>query len=245
MDIPSSKNVFNKSKQSSNFRELCPQSCDKIVCEERPDIVCTETTIYEDDPHNKIITHRDSDNLQNDFLILTSGPVRENLDLGFQRLARKESWFVYITLLIIDIMCVLSIWYGYQSQWYQNLVKTYYNEWAVLSFIIIALLFSYIALFIIWDHIQPGELANDTKLSLLFIIGAFLTLLWTTTLFQGNQLMNATLIIFIVFVYEFWLMMYIWNINQKAAIFLIPAVIMYAYLCYLMIHISTDNNIKY
>src|SRR5580704_16626880 len=110
----------------------CDYKCPPPICQ---DVKCVETILYEDDIHNKVVTHRDDDNLQNDFMILTSGSLRENIDLTFQRLVRKETWFIYVTLIILDVMIFLSVWYGVTSTWYQSLSRTNYNDWVVIALV--------------------------------------------------------------------------------------------------------------
>lgn len=216
--------------------------CPPVKCRE---IKCLETISYEEDIRNKMVTHRDDTNLQNDFMILTSGPVRENIDLAFQRLVRKETWFIYGTLIILYIMIFLSVWYGINSNWYQNLIRTNYNDWVVISLVAVAILISYFSFVMLWDHITPYKLATETITSLFFIIGALLTLLWSITLFQGQNL-NVTLWIGAInFLYHFWLMIYIWYIEPKASLFIIPVVIMYGYLFYLSLHLANSNNVTF
>jgi tryptophan-rich sensory protein len=220
----------------------CPCKCPPPTCRK---VQCLETVSYEDDIHNKIITHRDDTSLQNDFMILTSGPVRENIDLAFQRIMRKETWFIYCTLIILYVMIFLSVWYGVNSTWYQSLIRTNYNDWVVVGLVAAAIILSYFSFGFLWNHITPSNLANETTTSIFFIIGALLTLLWSITLFQGQNLNVALWMGAVNFLYHFWLMIYVWYLNPKASIFMIPAVIMYGYLFYLVLHVATSNNITY
>lgn len=182
-------------------------------------------------------------NSQRDILILTDGVVTESAEMLFQRLSRREMWFIYICMTIIYILFIISVISGINSTWYRNLRRSNVNPWVVGVLWAFSTLLSYGAIFMIWEHVRPDEISLDMTLSVYFLIGVFISLLWATVFFQGNNIVFAAWIAAILFLYQFWLFTYIWTIRFWAAIFMIPIVIFYGYTLYAMIHLATLNNI--
>jgi len=108
----------------------------------------------------------------------------------------------------------------------------------------VSVIMSYLSIFLIWKNVDARTFATDFVISNYFIIGGFLTLLWSTTYFQANNIGIAFWISFIVLMYQFWLTIVIWHINRTAALFLFPLFIIYAYIFYNMVIIVRDNDAK-
>ena len=182
-------------------------------------------------------------NSKEDILILTSGMVRESGQMLFQRTVRREMWFIYISITIIYILFIISTLSGINSTWYNNLRKSQVNPYVVGILWAFATVSAYGAIFMIWEHVMPDEVTIDFTLSIYFLIGAFLSLLWTIVLFHGDNIALAVWAAAIMFLYHFWLFSYIWTIRFMASLFMIPIVILYGYILYSMVHLATLNNI--
>lgn len=182
-------------------------------------------------------------NEKRDILILTDGIVRDMGEMLFQRIARFDMWFIYISITIIYIMFVVSALSGINSIWYNNLTKSNVNPWVIGILWAFSTLLSYGAIFMIWEHVQPNEVSFDMILSIYFLIGTFLSLLWAAVFFHNNNITFAVWTAALMFLYQFWLLIYIWSVKIRAAIFMIPIVILYGYILYSMIHLATLNNI--
>lgn len=189
------------------------------------------------------ITHAVPPNNTSDVLVLTSGVVKESGEMFFQRSARTELWFIYISTTVLTILFLASSLSGVNSNWYKQIKKSNVNPYIIGTLWVIATVLSYTAIFMIWEHSKPNEIPLDFRLSVFFLIGSFMSLLWTTILFQGNNIALALWVSIIMFLYQFWLFIYIWLIKPRAALFMIPIIIMYGYLAYSMLHLLTINNI--
>jgi tryptophan-rich sensory protein len=183
-------------------------------------------------------------NNKSDILILTSGVIQESGEMLLQRTAMLDMWFIYISITIIYILFFISAIFGINSTWYTNLKKSGISPWLIGSLWVIVTILSYIAIFMIWRHVKPGEIVLDLTVSIYFLIGSFLALLWAAVFFQGNNIGLSVWIAALNFLYQFWLLIYVWYIKPAAAIFMIPALIMYGYIFYAMVHLATINNIE-
>jgi hypothetical protein len=112
-------------------------------------------------------------NSKRDILILTSGVARESGEMLFQRTTRIDMWFIYITITIIYILFIVSVISGINSSWYKNLNKSNVNPYFIGILWAFSTFFSYGAIFMIWEHVNPNKVTFDFILSLYFLIGAF------------------------------------------------------------------------
>ncbi|CAH6420186.1 Hypothetical protein HVR_LOCUS1119 [uncultured virus] len=237
---------------TGNLKEVRIPSITTIVSE----IKCTGSEHGKVERHDFTSTGVPPNN-KSDILILTSGVVKESGQMFLQRAARADMWFIYISITVIDILVILSVIFGISSTWYKNIRKSGVNPWLIGALWIVATIFSYAAIFMlwvnidtrtasdaVWEHANPEDIPLDLRLSIYFLIGSFLSLLWTTVLFQGNNIGLAVWIAALLFLYQFWLLIYIWIIKIQAAIFMIPLVIMYGYLFYATVHLASINKVS-
>ena len=181
----------------------------------------------------------------NDMLILMPDYIKHYGEHMIRRLATKDMKFVFFVLLVINILILASIASGLNSDWYNNQKdEPITNIYGVAVFWMVSVIMSYLSIFLIWKNVDARTFATDFVISNYFIIGGFLTLLWSTTYFQANNIGIAFWISFIVLMYQFWLTIVIWHINRTAALFLFPLFIIYAYIFYNMVIIVRDNDAK-
>lgn len=172
--------------------------------------------------------------------------VEDSMNMFYERITRADLWYIYIIIGLIILATIISCWYGINSEWYLNLKKNSIHRAPVLigALWIISTAISFVAIFMLWEHIKSDDYTPfDIKVSAIFIIGNFLTLLWAIAFFQINSVKLALLVGVIIFLFYFGFMIYVARVRLRAAIFLIPVIILYAYLVYSMIHIATLNNI--
>lgn len=204
--------------------------------------ICTETHIgnvqHVDFTRDGVPPHQ-----AQDILNIMPGIIKDSGEMLFERAVRADMWFIYIIITIINILVLLSALFGINSTWYKNLKRSKNNPWLIGSLWVIATILSYGAIFMLWEHVTPEAVAKDMQLSIYFMIGNFLSLLWSTVFFQGNNIALSVWIAALLFLYQFWLFIYIWILKIRAAMFMIPLIILYGYLFYAMIHIATLNNI--
>lgn len=180
---------------------------------------------------------------QIDILYLTSGSTKESGEMLFQRLGRPEMWLIYISIAILYILFIASAVMGINCDWYRNLDKGGVDAYTIGILLISATIFSYGAIFMIWEHITPEETSIDFAISVYFMIGALLGLLWVAVFFQGNNVSACIWLVALTFVYYFWLFLYIWKIRIIASLFLLPLIMLYGYIFYVMVHLESVNHI--
>ena len=192
---------------------------------------------------DSIEDYNDIDNIKESVLSMTNGSIKESADMFFQRVYRKEMWFIYICILILNILFLISSYSGIRSQWYKSINRSTINPFVIGALWIIATILSYGSVFMLWENVTPTSVSRDFMLSALFLIGSFMSLLWATILFQDNNIKMALLVSSVLFLYQFWLTIYISMFNIKAGLFMLPLIIMYGYLFYSMLHLASINHI--
>ena len=166
----------------------------------------------------------------------------KEVNLFIQRLKRPDFLTVYIIILILFGIFLFSYIVGIMSEWYNNLQQSTLNPWIPRILWILSGFFSYAAIYIIWEDAETGY-PRDLTITVLYIIGMFLMLGWSLSLYQLQDIGLAVWFSVILFLYQLWLTIYIWYIDPLASIFLIPILLMYLYLIYNTINLATLNNI--
>jgi tryptophan-rich sensory protein len=157
-----------------------------------------------------------------------------------------SSWeyiIIVIVLLLIYIPFFISYFYGTYSPWYESLKRDTDNTWVIAGLWIVATIISYIGLYILWRNPTPETVARNLIIAVLFYIGNVILLAWSVIFYQFQNISTATWITLILFIFEFWVFIYVWNIDRLAAIFLIPLVGMYLYFFYSMVHLAFLNGV--
>ena len=95
----------------------------------------------------------------------------------------------------------------------------------------------------LWENLDQNKYSKDITISLYFLIGSLLALLWISIFLQDYNLRMGFWISFILFCYQLWVTIVVFIYNKKAFIFLIPNIIMYLYLFYTMAHLVTINDV--
>jgi tryptophan-rich sensory protein len=167
-----------------------------------------------------------------------------NFDLFVQRLKDPNFLAVYVIIVVLWGVFLFSFISGYTSDWYTNLKHIDINPWIIWILWIIAGFISYIGLFILWENATETELPRDLHVTVLFLIGNFIFLGWSISLYQLENIQLAIWFSVALFIYQTWLVIYIWNINTLSGLLQIPILIMYLYLLYYTITLSSLNNIS-
>ena len=146
-------------------------------------------------------------------------------------------------LLLIYIPFLMSYFFGIYSPWYDNLKKDVSDTWVIAGLWIVVTIISYIGLYILWRNPTPETISRNLIVSVLFFLGNVILLAWAIIFYQFQNIATATWIALILFIFEFWIFIYVWNIDRLAAIFLLPQVGMYLYFFYAMVHLACINDI--
>jgi tryptophan-rich sensory protein len=107
---------------------------------------------------------------------------------------------------------------------------------------LVAAVMAYGSIFMLWEHVKPEEVSKDIRISIYFLIGTFLSVLWAGVFFQGHDLRWSLWLAAVLFLYSFWLLIYIWLMKPTAGIFMLPLVVMYGYFFYASVHVAFLNN---
>lgn len=178
-----------------------------------------------------------------DFLILVPDSLTESGEMFLQRFKRLELWFIYGMILIVGILFLFSSGFGINSGWYKNLKRSSVNPYIIGILLLLSIAISFISTFMTWEHVSAENISIDFNISIYFLIGDLLLLLWSVVFFQGENILYSIYTSSILFLYHFWLFTYLWILKPISAIFSIFLVLIYGYLFYSMIHLASINNI--
>ncbi len=146
-------------------------------------------------------------------------------------------------LLLIYIPIFISYFFGVNSVWYENLKKDVSNSWIIAGLWIVVTIISYIGLYILWRDPTPETVSRNLLITVLFFLGNVILLAWSVIFYQFQNISTATWIALILFIFEFWIFIYVWNINRLVGILLLPLVAMYLYFFYSMVHLAFLNGV--
>jgi tryptophan-rich sensory protein len=146
-------------------------------------------------------------------------------------------------LLLIYIPFFISYFFGINSTWYENLKKDTSNTWIIAGLWIVVTIISYIGLYILWRNPTPETVSRNLTIAVLFFLGNVIFLAWAVFFYQFQNISTATWISLILLLFEFYIFLYVWNIDRLAGLFLIPLVGMYLYFFYSMVHLAFLNGI--
>lgn len=204
-------------------------------------------TVCEPPAHGKV-AHYDGavdgvpPNDQMDILNITYAPIRESGQMALQRARRWDMRFIYSAIAILNIIFLVSCIFGVTSDWYKNLRKDNVSPYLLGSLWLVAAVLAYGGIFMLWEHVEPNQVSRDIRVSIWFLIGTFLSVLWAGVFFQGHNLQWALWIAAVLFLYSFWLLIDVWIMKPTAGVFLLPLVVMYGYFFYASVHVCFLNN---
>lgn len=176
-------------------------------------------------------------------MIQGGNAIVKEVSMFRQRLKRFDFLFVYIVILLVNILFLLSYFPGIYSSWNASLVQTNLHPWIPRAGWIVATILSYIGIYILWQYAAPDDIPRDLGVSVFFIVANFITVAWSVVLYQGQNIALSTWISVVLFVFQFWLVIYVWFIKPLAALFLVPLMLMYLYLVYSMVHLAAINGV--
>lgn len=156
------------------------------------------------------------------------------------------SWeyiIVIAVLFLIYVPFLISYFYGIYSTWYENLNRDTENTWIIGGLWVVVTIISYIGLYILWRNPTPETISRNLVITVLFFLGNVILVAWSVVFYQFQNISTATWIALILFIFQFWIFIYVWNIDRLAGIFLLPLVGMYLYFFYSMVHLACINNI--
>ncbi len=164
-------------------------------------------------------------------------------DMVLQRIQRKELWFIYVAVIIINVLIIVSAVFGLLSSWYKSLNTPLPYNFIIIGVLwLFALVLSFGAIPLLWKHIGPNEFSIDFRISVLLMISCFLTLAWSVTFFQGHSATAGIWLAELLLIYQFWLLIYAWNYNMYAGLCMIPLFLLHGWILYVMIYIARHNE---
>lgn len=158
------------------------------------------------------------------------------------RLKRLEFITVYTSIIVLEILLVVSTIIGETSVWYQRLLKHNNSQIIKISWIVASIL-SYFIFFPIWQDVRVYYFPNDFMVTILFLIDCFLTILWVIVFYYFQNIKLSLWIAIILLIYNFIIFLVVYTINSYASLFLIPTIALYIYLIYNTVQIMLLNNI--
>jgi len=155
-------------------------------------------------------------------------------EMSWQRIKKKRHWFVYLTILLVNILIVLIAGFGVNTPWYQS-QPHYANPYAIGIVWVIFLLLSMVSLYMVWDKIPEKYEGSELAYSAMFIAASFLTLMAAGVYHVGHYINTALLFVILTMLTYGLLMISLWHQKAIAGIFLLPIFVFFGYLAYLLI----------
>lgn len=159
------------------------------------------------------------------------------------RLKRFDFIVVYSSLLILAILLLVVVFFGQSTPFYQSLRQPNINPWIIRGLWVLGTVLSYVTFFFLGQDVRVHPVPRDFIVSVLFVISGLLFLAWAVALYYAEDVTLSMWIAIVIFIYNYWLFIYVWNLNRIAALFLIPNLILYGYLVYISAHTASLNNI--
>lgn len=194
------------------------------------------------------ITYRNNLQLQNNNIncpvtttrIISENPCAVTVKEG---ISTMSLFIIFAAMIMVGILFIIVSIIGSRTTWYQELNKGPINPWIVTILWPLAILISFVSLFILWRSLYPDQASRFLTISVFFLISMFMSLGWIIIFYYGEDIGLSLWLIAVLFIYKFWLFVHIWYIKPIAAVFLIPMLLMYIYLMYSVAHLAYLNGI--
>lgn len=142
-------------------------------------------------------------------------------------------WIIVCVLIILYIIShVIFIW-GVSSTWYHSLVSANISApWIGIGLLVVSISTG-LSMYFSRNIINP----------LFYVVGAILLLIWVLVLYVGHNMGVAMWVMAILFIYQFWLILYIWGKIRMSSYFLYPTLLVYIGFFYYTVHLISQNDI--
>lgn len=158
---------------------------------------------------------------------------------------------VVLGIILLGAITLAVVIIGSGNAWFQGLNKGSVNVSVIWTLWIITTILSYISLFVFMSHMiepckhsfWPDQASRNYVMALLFLINAFLSLGWTAVFFYIQNIGLSFWLVSVLFIFMFWVFVYMWSLSPVAAIFLIPLLMFYVYLFFVVGRLASLNNV--
>lgn len=161
----------------------------------------------------------------------------------FKMFTQPEYLIVYGSLLVLTIMLIILVYFGDSSPWFLSLVQLNVNTWVIRGAWIIATILSYVGFIFLWEKHVTSGIPIILIISIYFMITDLIFITWAAVAYYAQNLALTIWAAIVLFIYNLWLFFYIWNISILTAVFLIPNLILYAYLVYSATVMTSLNHV--
>lgn len=152
------------------------------------------------------------------------------------------TWILWISSFILIILFLIISYFGAREKWYINLPKKNNgNTWLIAGLWVIASLLSYGTFYIIKDY--DDKIYGQSRLIAFYLIVSFLNILWAIIFFKYQNFLWTLILLLIVFAVQFYILIFVININFFAGVLILPLQILYGYLFYSFLNLASINNI--
>lgn len=157
------------------------------------------------------------------------------------------SWtyiIIFIITFLIYIPFFVSYFFGIYSAWYASLRMTTGNDnWVPRILWVVASLVSYIGLYILWRNPTEAIVRRNLIISVLYLIGNFILILWSVVFLQLQDIAGAVWLGVVILVFQIGMFVYIASLDIVAALFFLPLIAMYIYFVVDLVNLAEINNI--
>lgn len=158
------------------------------------------------------------------------------------RLKRWEYFVLYAALIVVFILYAVVVIMGAKTEWYSNLKQANVNPWLIRGLWLFATAMYYVTFYLLREDLKSVDVPKDLKITPLFLVSSLLFLSWCVALYYSENLIVASWASALLFLYNLWLFIYIWDTSPFAALFAIPTIVLYGYLFYSTLHLESIND---
>jgi len=153
-----------------------------------------------------------------------------------------DSLIMVMISITLTILFIIAAYFGSKQTWYVNLpVKSQDNIWILAGAWILVSLISYGAFYFIRN--ADEAIYGQSRLLPLFLMISYINLLWAIVFYLYQSFLGTIILILLIILINFFIIVFLFNINTWAALCIIPLEILYIYLLYSIIHLASVNNI--
>lgn len=132
-------------------------------------------------------------------------------------------------LTVLGLLLVVVTFFGEKTDYHKNMIKPCINVWLIRGLWVLSAISSFVSFYYLSKELSfPQYLFINT----LFIITAFLFLVFGLFFFHTEYINISLWISIIIFIYNIWIYKYVNYFSPTASIFLIPNLILYVYMIF-------------
>lgn len=153
-----------------------------------------------------------------------------------------ENWTLWITSFTLSILFLVGAYLGARESFFVNLpVKSGEPTWLIAVLWVIVSLISYASFYLVRNYDEC--IYGQSRLLPLFLIMSYLNILWLVTFYIYGNFTFTLFVLGIIILVNFYILVFLYQINVWAMVSVLPLFAMYIYLFYSILHLASINKV--